>query len=497
MKKILATILILVLLPPAFIFCSPVFQTVKAQGDVNSLSDGFSNDSGSWQYYGSAYRDPTNQCLVLTTAATDEGGVAFFSPHVQGTFTATFRYKSGGADGFTMFFYKQKYTNPDMGGSQAFSAREGEAIPVPGYGIEFDGWQNIPADFAQFTGVQQNPIGDPSPDHIALIQNCASDHLTWVNDVRTIDSNWHQASVQVQESSVTVYVDQSVVLQWSGELNRTYDCIGFSGGTGDVPREHIIDDFSISSHDLQPLQKPTLTASCVSSVLQSTFKVKIEGSLSFDSEAISGAPILLSYSVTGGESWQDLTLVTTGADGNYMAEWLVPVTGNYMLKAVYKGSENYLGTSTVVDFAIAPCQEQSVFSVNSNSSITALYFNSDTKELGFNVTGESGTTGYVNVYVPKSLMNDTDGLIVYLDNTQIDYTCQAQGDCWLLSFNYHHSVHSVVIDLSVSSKPNGNIQQALGDYTILIAAALIAIIIFSTVVAIKAVKKIGKMQQTP
>jgi hypothetical protein len=73
-----------------------------------SYSDDFSVDSGAWQYLGSAYRDPTNQNLVLTTSSNDQTGVAFFRTPIQDAFTASFSYKGSG-DGFLFFFYKQNY----------------------------------------------------------------------------------------------------------------------------------------------------------------------------------------------------------------------------------------------------------------------------------------------------------------------------------------------------------------------------------------------------
>ena len=454
LRKRWILVIFMALLTVGLLYLEPTFQLVKAQQESGSFSDDFSKDSGSWQYLGSAYRDPTNQCVVLTASDYFQGGVAFFNNPIQGSFTANFRYKAGGGsyqgDGFTMFFYKQKYSTIDSGCSLGFSSKEGSTEKiVPGYGIEFDGWQNIPWDFEKIIGGQQNPQGDPSANHIALVKDFAGNHLTYVNDQRIADNNWHQVSVKVQASTVKVYLDQGLVLQWNGTLNRTYDGFGFSGGTGGPGSNwHIIDDFSITS---QNLQVPSLTTSCITSVSQSSFNVKINGYLTFNGSAISGAPILLSYSVTGGDSWQDLTLVHTSSNGSYSALWLLSVTGDYMLKAVYKGNENYLGTSNIINFAMEPCTEQSVFSVTSNSTLSELSFSSSSKELSFSVSGDPGTMGYVNVYIPKSLVNDISSLKVYLDNNQIEYTAQPQSDGWLLYATYHHSTHSVMISLGSSS----------------------------------------------
>jgi hypothetical protein len=432
-----------------FLCVEPINQTAKAQGQsTNSFSDNFSTNSGAWQYMGSAYRDPANQYLVLTNSGNQQAGVAFFKYAVSGSFIANFSYLVGGGsysgDGFTMFFYKQPYSTFSTGGDLGFNSQY--AI-VPGYGIEFDGWQNIPGDFQDVAGGVLNPsTGDPSGAYIGVIQNSVGDHLAYTaNDPRVDDGQWHQVSVQVSGSSVSVYVDQGLVLQWTGALNRTYAGFGFSGADGEVGGNyHIIANFSITAHNLQT---PTLTTSCISSVSQSSLNVNINGYLTSDDTGIADAPILLSYSVTGGESWQDLTLVDTSSDGSYSALWFPSVTGNYILEAVYQGNYNYLGTTNIVNFAMTPFSDQSVFSVTSNSTLSELSFDSTSNKLSFVVSGPSGTTGYVNACIPKSLLNDITGLQVFLDNNQIKYTAQSQSDCWLLYFSYHHSTHSVVINL--------------------------------------------------
>jgi hypothetical protein len=498
MRKTLIPVIavILVLFLSSLIGFAPMVQPVKAQQTTTTFSDDFSSDSHAWQYLGSAYRDAGNQCKVLTTGDMSEGGAAFFKTPIQGSFTASFRYKVGGGfcqgDGFTMFFYKQKYTNLDTGGSEAFNAMNATIHQAtPGYGVEFDGWQNIPEDFAQFVGAQQNPQGDPSDHHIALIQGFAGDHLKWVDDSRVDDNQWHQVEISVRGSAISVSVDQQEVLNWTGQFDRTYDGFGFSAGTGAPGSNwHIIDDFSITAHEIHTA---TLTTNCISATNQQTFNVyTISGDLSFNGAGISGAPIYVSYSVTGGESWQDLTLIYTSDNGSYSAMWLPTVTGNYMLKTVYRGDENYLGANSIISFAIQPNADQNVFTVTSNSTITALTFDPDSKQLSFNVSGESGTKGYAYVFIPKALLNDANGLNVQLDGNQIDYTTQYQNDGWLIYLAYHHSIHLVTINLdsaitSVAQKSSA--QFNVGDLVFAIVAAAIAIITAVLIVGLRAWKK--------
>jgi hypothetical protein len=429
----------------------PICQTVKAQAQsTNSFADNFSTNTGAWQYLGSAYRDPTNEDVVLTNSGNYEAGVAWFRSPIQGPFEANFSYIVGGGsyhgDGFTMFFYKQQYTSLANGGDLAFT---GLNAIVPGYGIEFDGWQNIAQDFQSIGGQINPPQGDPSDAYIGLIKDSAGNHLAYVNDPRVDDGQWHQVSVVVGASSVSVYVDKGLVLQWSGELNRTYSGFGFSGATGEVGDNwHIIGNFSITA---QNMRQPAISTSCVASVSQSSLNVEINGNLIYNGEGIPGAPVLLSYSVTGGESWQDLTLVNTDSDGNFLAEWFPSVTGDYLINATYAGDSSYSCVSTVVNLVIVPFTSQNaqdVFSVASNSTVTDLAFNSTSRELSFNVSGPSGTTGYVDAYIAKSLVGDISALKVYLDGNKLNYSVTSQGDSWLIYFNYHHSTHEVIIDLN-------------------------------------------------
>ena len=318
---------------------------------------------------------------------------------------------------------------------------------IPGYGIEFDGWANIAYEFDDIVGGKPNPSADPSDNHIALIKDFTGNHLTYVNDKRIYDNVWHQVSIEVQGSSVTVYFDQALTIQWSGLLDRTYDGLGFSGSNGQVEASwHLIDDFSITSRDLH---KPSLIISFESSTSYSGFNVEIKGGLAFNGTAISNAPILLSYSVTGGKSWQDLTLVYTGSDGSYSATWLPSVTGNYLIKATYEGDADNLGTSEMVNFAVAQFADRNVFSVSSNSTVTSLAFNSESHELNFTVTGESGTTGYADVYIAKSIIDDIANVKAYLDGGKVEYTATSINDSWLLHFSYQHSTHEVSIRLGL------------------------------------------------
>jgi hypothetical protein len=212
------------------------------------------------------------------------------------------------------------------------------------------------------------------------------------------------------------------------------------------------------------------------------FKVEINGNFTCNGIGYPEAPILLSYSVTGGESWNDITLVNTSSDGGYFALWLPPATGSYFVEATWTGNPAYPGATATVNLAVIPFEEQNVFSVTSNSTVSALAFNSTSRELSFTVTGPSGTTGYANVYIAKTLVENIADVKVYLNGNQLNYTVTSLDDSWLLHFTYQHSTHKVTVTLGHVSAPF--IETPLGKI-IAIGIPIIAIVILIILYVLK------------
>jgi hypothetical protein len=188
---------------------------------------------------------------------------------------------------------------------------------------------------------------------------------------------------------------------------------------------------------------------CSSSLDEQQFRVDIKGALTDNATGISGASISIFYSLSGGSTWIELTYINTEEDGTYSALWFPTVTGNFLIKAKFAGDCQYSQVKTVVNLAVTPAdKEENVFSVSSNSTISQLSFNSTSNELSFSVSGENGTTGYVDVFIPKSLIADISNLLVYLDEQQINYTTASLEDSWILHLAYHHSEHKVTLTLN-------------------------------------------------
>jgi hypothetical protein len=126
------------------------------------------------------------------------------------------------------------------------------------------------------------------------------------------------------------------------------------------------------------------------------------------------------------------------------------------------------------------------FSVVSNSTVSGLVFNSTSEVLSFTVSGPSGTQGYANVTIAKTLIANTTGLEVYLDGNTINYTLTSTSYYWLLHFTYHHSTHKIVIYMN-ALQPEATSETQYGSFAIIgvITIALLVAAIFITGAIVK------------
>jgi hypothetical protein len=220
-----------------------------ARSDAIAFSDDFTTDpntNGLWTIH--RYTDdPVNEAswdiedgvLFLVRPAFYKGAAMFANYELTSqVWRARFRYKAGGgsgADGFVFMFYKDKaaYGIPGYGGFFGFTV-EPYLTPVDGYGVEFDNFLN--PDFF-----------DPSPNHIAIIQDTVTNHLKYVDDLRTEDNLWHTVQVHYDHGLIVVTVDGKGVLRYQiKHPDYSFSGVGFGGGTGGSTNNQIIDDFVLT-----------------------------------------------------------------------------------------------------------------------------------------------------------------------------------------------------------------------------------------------------------
>ncbi len=258
-RMVFASLLAVALLIPAQLASNTVqgkeeFNMVR-EGNPTVILDDFSKDPINWTFLNAARWDTGAQYIVLTEPGSERVGVIWLKRNVTSPFTAEFRYRVGGgngADGFVFMFYKDTNYEPGIGGYLGFLCRPVEKPcprnEAPGYGFEVDNYLNSKEAYN---------MGDPSPNHIALVKDHINTHLVYVNDSRTEDDKWHQVRLLVQENEIVAFVDEGETLRWAGQVNRSFGGVGFGSGIWGLNHRHIIDDFRIygNSINVQGLQQ--------------------------------------------------------------------------------------------------------------------------------------------------------------------------------------------------------------------------------------------------
>jgi hypothetical protein len=182
--------------------------------------------------------------------------------------------------------------------------------------------------------------------------------------------------------------------------------------------------------------------------------------------------VTLFYALAGSDSWVPVGSGTTNSQGEYSIQWVNTASGTFTLKAEWNGDDDHLVASATTTLSFLPYQNQQLFFVESNSTVTALVFDSASSELSFTVNGASETTGYVKVTIAKSLVANAENIKVYLDGEQLNYELTSNTDSWLLSFTYEHSTHDVMISLATNNADNTFLNSDL----IIIAVVIVIIV---------------------
>nr|MDO8134058.1 hypothetical protein [Candidatus Njordarchaeum guaymaensis] len=168
-----------------------------------------------------------------------------------------------------------------------------------------------------------------------------------------------------------------------------------------VPRFKVVAYDNAGNEGIRDMgeQYSVIMPTCLSISTQSAsayagYSVHINGTLcDFYGNYMKDEMIVLSYTFPGAAGWNQITSANTGALGNYYVEWISPATGSFTIKAEWTGNATYFGAVKNVSLSSTPYQNAYVFSVESNSTITALAFDTANWELSFTATGPSGTSG--------------------------------------------------------------------------------------------------------
>jgi protocatechuate 3,4-dioxygenase beta subunit len=209
-----------------------------------------------------------------------------------------------------------------------------------------------------------------------------------------------------------------------------------------------------------PTPKPTLPSTCLSiSTEASSYQVgttlNVKGALTdLNGNPLNDKTVFLSYTADNGVSYSTIGSGKTDTMGEYRIQWLIQASGTFNLKAEWSGNQTFQGSKAATTLSFLPYQDNRVFFVESNSTVTGLTFDSGNNILGFNVTGPSGTKGTTKVTIAKTLTSNAEDFTVSLDGHQITYDVTSSNDYWVLTFTYNHSTHHINVNTALQTTKN-------------------------------------------
>ena len=194
-----------------------------------------------------------------------------------------------------------------------------------------------------------------------------------------------------------------------------------------------------------------LTLISISTTPSSTyagFAVNIDGTLKdINGSFLVNKPVVIYYTFPGVDSWSPISSGMTDANGRYSVQWIPSASGYFTIKAQWPGNTTHYSAYNTITLSSVPFQNQYVFSVESNSTISGLTVDSNSSELRFSVDGPSGTHGYARVVFAKNSVVNVADIKVYIDGEQTAHSIASSDDSCILTFNFTHSVHTIDVAL--------------------------------------------------
>lgn len=151
------------------------------------------------------------------------------------------------------------------------------------------------------------------------------------------------------------------------------------------------------------------------------------------------------------------------------------------------GSSTDLEVINPVEFPISTTVGTYNVEISSNSTVTNLQFKPESKEISFEVGGETGTKGVTSITIPKAVLSGNvqvliDGSVQSYNSgnviTRSDTSTQT-----ILEINYHHSTHTIEVVGTQAAQPV-TVSQTVPEFSsmapVVLAASILSIIAFSS-----------------
>lgn len=167
---------------------------------------------------------------------------------------------------------------------------------------------------------------------------------------------------------------------------------------------------------------------------------------------------------SGGNYWSDYNGTDSNNDGIGDSPYIIAENNidNYPLMNPYKPLTNEFLAMDII----------------SNSTITALHFDTSNRIVSFNAQGPTGTSGFTEIVIPKTVLSNPEDFSILLDNKPIEYCIKSVGDRWFLLVDYSHSSHDIVLKLGSS----GVVPEFSGNFVLLLLTSLISIMAVGVVI---------------
>jgi hypothetical protein len=405
-------------------------------------------------------------------------------------------WSNGGIDCPSISIYKQIKPGTDFTFSVQVNAQTPEScgvfiksnLPIAG---NFEGFNFEYGHYGEglFLLARNSTNGTDSQDNLGVSSNWIASQVAYgePNVWYTMRLNVSSSPFRITTSVFDENGSSVGSLSTSDIYNFTFEDINYIGLS--------VWGYSLADYSFRNIQDPfdnpvSISIATESSSVTAGSAVNVFGTLS-ESKGIplQNKTVVLSYTFKDADSWIPISSGVTDEYGRYSIQWINSASGTFTLKTEWKGDSTFNDVSNTTSLSFLPIQNQHVFYFESNSTLYALAFNNETSTLSFNVTGPTGTTGYVKASIPKNLLTNGENLQAYLDGKQLNYSVATLGDSWVFTFNYSHSTHQINLHLQTNASP----PQPIGNVIILISI----VALFGSFLIIETKYWLGRKEKEP